>query len=191
MLRTVSGTLDITFVNPAGDMTLPIDLSAIPISALALPSFTEYSGAGSSDGTFSIPNLPVGSFYLVIGTRYLEMTGDTVDLSYSLVGRPDDRRATAPTELTFNVTGLAPWQSTDQLQMFSPGSATTAYAMESNATAGAPQVAATSLSGFEYNLQNADVANLIAGSAGDQLTLSKDRTLRVVQNFGVTSQRTR
>ena len=172
ILRTVSGTLDITFVNPAGDMVLPVDLSATPISALALPSFTEYSGSGAMDGTFSISNLPVGSFYLVLGTRYLEMSADSVDLSYSLVGRPDDRRATAPTDLTFNVTGLAAWQSTDELQMFSPGSATSAYGMESNAIAGAPQVAATSLSGFEYDLSTAYIPNLIDGSSGDQLTLT-------------------
>ncbi len=171
-VRTVSGMLNITFVNPAGDMTVTVDLSTMPISALALPSLTEYSsGNGRADGTFSIVDLPVGSFYLVLGTRYLEMSGDSVDLSYSLAGRPDDY-AKLPTDLTFNVTNLAAWQSTDELQIFSPGSGTAAYGMESNAISGAPQVAATSLAGFEYDLSAASNPTLIAGSAGDQLTLT-------------------
>ncbi|MDB4952571.1 MAG: hypothetical protein JWO36_140 [Myxococcales bacterium] len=177
--RTVSGILNVRHVTTTGEVVVPADLSAATVSVLALPSFTGYPGITNADGTFSIPDVPEGPFYLKLGNRYLEMSADTVDLSFDSLGRPGVAGATNPTNMTFNVTNLAAWQATDEIQMFSPGSGTIAFAMQSGATSGAPAVAATSLSSFVFDLSRASYRALIDGTMGDLLTMTQLATQTV------------
>jgi hypothetical protein len=171
-VRTVTGALNQTRITASGDMTVPVDLSHAPIEVLVPPSFTSISGSGHADGTFSIAAVPEGAYYLVLGSRYLVLTADTVDLSFPVLGRPGVGHAAAPTNLIFDVTALAAWQSADELQIVSPSTGTMAYAIESGTSAGAPTVGATSLSGLTFDLANADNPTLVDGAAGDQLVLA-------------------
>ncbi len=172
-VRTFSGILHHRFVTASGVKDVPANLAGAPLSALVPPSFASFPGTANADGTFSIPNLPVGTFYLVLGNRILVMSADTVDLSFDVLGRFDSRFATASTPLSFDVTGLSAWQSTDEIQMLSPSSGTSAYQMEQTATAGMLALGDTRLTGFTFDLSKANDPALIDGGAADQLTLTQ------------------
>lgn len=176
-LRTVTGTLRRRFVSPTGIVEVTANLSNATVSALSPPSFTVHSGTGSADGTFTIPEVPEGLYYLKLGTRYLLLTADAVDLGVDIRGRATARGATSPTQLTFDLTELAAWQSTDELQM-SSSAGTAAYAMQADA-ANPPANSATALSGFTYDLELADVPVLLDASAGDTLMLTQLSTQTV------------
>lgn len=171
-MRTVSGTFSYTYIAASGDMTVPVDLSHAPISVLVPPSFTSIAGTAHADGTFSIASVPEGAYYLVLGSRYLVLTSDTVDLSFPALGRPGVGDAVATTNITFDVTALTAWQAADELQIVSPTTGTMAYAIDSGASAGVPTAGATSLSGLTFDLANADNPTLVDGAAGDQLVLA-------------------
>src|SRR5215471_17332641 len=121
--RTVTGTFDVTFVTPSGHMVLAPSLGGASISAISAADFSTYQGA-TGVGAFSIVGVPVGTFYLKFGTSYFVMSADTVDLSFAVLGRPTDGAARNTTTLTFDMTGLASWQTTDELALFSIGSGT-------------------------------------------------------------------
>lgn len=57
-LRTVTGTVNLRFVEPSGDGTLPLNLTGLQVSAIVPPSFTVFPGTAGTDGTFSIPAVP-------------------------------------------------------------------------------------------------------------------------------------
>ena len=173
VLRTINGSLNLRFVEPTTEVTLPADLSANTVSVLIPPAFTAISGATTTNGTFSIPSVPQGPYYLKLGGRYLDLTADAVDLSYDLLGRPGVRAATTTTNLTFDVTNLSSWQTTDEIQMICPGSGTIAFGMQSAVSTGAPTAAATSLAGFAYDISRADYPALIDGAAGDRATVTQ------------------
>lgn len=171
-LRTVSGTMTIRYHTTSGEMDIPQDLSAAQVFALVPPSFTAIPGVTTANGTFSIANVPAGPFYLVLGTRFIVMSADTVDLSFDHFGRPGTGYATAPTDLTFDVTGMSAWQGSDQIEMSCAGSGTVAFEMQANASAGAPAAGDTSLNGFTYDLSHADAPALLDATAGDQLVIT-------------------
>ena len=66
---------------------------------------------------------------------------------------------------------MDPWQVGDQLQMYSPQSGMLAYAMDADATSGAPAASDTALNGMVYDLRNADTASLPDAAAGDEVTV--------------------
>jgi hypothetical protein len=184
--RTVSGTVAIDLISAAGTSTLLADLTRFPPMALTSPAFVPIPGSGTANGTFSIPGVPEGTYYLQGGDTYLVLSDDTVDLSFDVLANQSRGAATGNTNLTFNVTGLAPWQTTDELALFSPQTGTAAYAMEAVATAGVPAANDTSLTGFVYNLLNADDRALIDTTSGDQAFFTQLAT----QTDGTRSYRT-
>jgi len=165
---------------------MPVDLSGATVSVLVPPLFDVYQGTTHADGTFSIPDVPVGKVLLKLGSRYIETSHDNIDLVADALGRPNLADATLPTPLTFAVTDLSPWQATDELQMFCSSSGTAAWAMETAATAGEPTVNDTSLSSFTYDLSRAGTPTVITGSQGDLLSLVQLSTA----NDGARSYRT-
>ena len=171
--RMVTGSFVVHWLTPSGQTDTPIDLSHAPIQVLIPPSFAPISGTGNSDGTFTIPNVPVGDFIFVAGSRYLVMSGDTLDLGEYFDGRSTNAIATAATNLTFNVTGLAAWQAADELELYSPSSGTLAFDLESYATSGAPMVNDTSLANLVFDLERSDRGALISAAAGDAATLAQ------------------
>ncbi len=85
----------------------------------------------AADGTFTIPNVPTGTFWL----RFQEATGPTapvgpaifletasgtgIDLGYDQLGRANVTRTSTTTTVTFPVTLAKNWNSADQIQIAS------------------------------------------------------------------------
>jgi hypothetical protein len=169
--RTVTGHYILHLVSPSGDADVPIDLSHATVEVMVPPDFTPIVGTGSADGTFSVPNVPVGEYYFVAGTHYYVTSADTLDLDTWAVGRSTAEFATQPTNVTLDLTGMDPWQAGDQIQMYSPQSGTLAYSMDADATSGAPAASDTSLNGMVYDLRSADRPSLPDATAGDEVTV--------------------
>ena len=120
--RTVSGVSVTTWVTENGIDNIPDDLSVRTISARVVGAdgtFTDYPGTGRADGTFSIPNVPNGTFYLQNGSTYLVTSESVLDLGRSSAGRPNTAYATVTTPLSISATNLAPWQTGDRLELIS------------------------------------------------------------------------
>ncbi len=108
----------------APDVQLPIHAT---IQAIVSASGTvrAYPGTFAADGsgTFSIPNVPTGSYWLTLVdgsgvVHAVETPSTTVDLGYDLLGRIDATPATLPTAITLVLTNLDPWDPTgNQLQL--------------------------------------------------------------------------
>jgi hypothetical protein len=88
--------------------------------------FRRYPGTVSADGSYSIPNVPSGTYLLELVegagvVRYVETASSTVDLGYDVLGRDDLAPATLLTEVTLNLSGLEPWGAGHEIQLASAG----------------------------------------------------------------------
>lgn len=172
--RTVTGVMMHRHVTPDGEVAVPVDLTGAAIAALVPPSFEVHPGAGDASGTFSIPAVPTGVYYLQVDGLYVVTSRDEVDLSYAVLGRTDAVPATIqPTDLVLDLDNLAPWQFGDELQMFSAGSGTVAFSMQNRASSGLPEEGNTALAGFTYDVSAAAHPFLVDGDAGDQLYVTQ------------------
>jgi hypothetical protein len=172
--RTVKVTMIVRQVGDAGVTPVPADLSTQTFEVLELPSFTKHSAMGKSDGTAEIPGVPPGPYLLHLNSLYFDLTADTVDLSYDAPGRATMVVPTSPTTLTMNITGLAAWQTTDQLQIVSTnaGLIDTRMATSTGAT-NAPTAAASALSGMTFNLQAASQPAVVDSTLGDHVIITQ------------------
>lgn len=120
--RTVSGTRIIHYKTGA----VPVDLSTTTIGAF-VPNgsggYTFFSGSGTSSGTFTIANVPGGFYLLQLGGLYLWTSNTVVDADYNSDTRSDTVQADQNTTVTFDLTNLDTWQSTDFLEMVCPNNA--------------------------------------------------------------------
>jgi hypothetical protein len=114
--------------NVLGDgplISTPADLSTITIGAYVPTAdgsgFVYVPGIGRSNGTFSIPGVERTPYYLRFGSTYFWTSSRFVDLSAGSLGRPDVEQEPAGTLLSFQLDGLTPWQSTDDLQLHATG----------------------------------------------------------------------
>jgi Big-like domain-containing protein len=103
----------------------PADLSTTTIGAYVPTAdgsgFVYVAGMGRPDGTFTIPGVERTPYYLRIGSTSFWTSSRFVDLSAASLGRPDVEQEPAGTELAFQLDGLTPWQSTDDLQLHATG----------------------------------------------------------------------
>jgi len=117
--RTVTGTRIAHYKTGP----VPIDLSALNIGAFApngSGGYNFFSGSGTSSGTFTIANVPGGFYLLEIGELYLWTSNTVVDADYNVDTRSDTVQADQNTTVTFDLTNLNSWQSTDFLEMVCP-----------------------------------------------------------------------
>jgi hypothetical protein len=170
--RTVTGHQILHLGTPSGITDLPNDLSHATVAVMVPPDFKTIYGYGGADGTFSVPDVPVGEYYFVAGTHYFVASGDTLDLDFNLVGRADATFVSSPTNLTFNVTGMTAWQDGDEIEIYSPQSGTLGFDLEAYATTGAPAPSDTSLNGMVYDLRYASRNTAPSASAGDFVTVA-------------------
>jgi hypothetical protein len=108
-LRTVSGTRIDSYWTATGLVQVPNDLSLTSFAAL-VPNpdgtYTNLPGQGLADGTFTIPSVPVGNYWLVLADtneQYLT-SSDTYDLGQDFSGRPTS--AACDIKSNLNITGL-------------------------------------------------------------------------------------
>jgi len=115
--RTVTGTEIVNYKNGS----VAVDLSATAINAY-IPSgsgYTTLPGTGTSSGTFTIPNVPTGFYLLQLGTGYLWTNSSTVNADTNFGYRSDNVAADPNgTFLSFDLTNLNSWQSTDFFEVF-------------------------------------------------------------------------
>src|SRR5215831_3472443 len=64
ILRTVTGMADLDVISASGTSILHADFSRFPPAAMTPPAFAPIQGSGTSNGTFSIPGVPEGTYYL-------------------------------------------------------------------------------------------------------------------------------
>jgi hypothetical protein len=118
-MRTVTGT-EITHYNNG---VVPTDLSAVTVAAFVANGAGGYnviSGSGTGAGTFTIPNVPSGSYLLQLGSTYLVTSNTVVDADTVYEQRSNGVPANSSTNLTFDLTNLDSWQTTDMFEMVCP-----------------------------------------------------------------------
>ena len=167
--RTVVVSQILDFVYHGQTTPTPVDLSSAALSAQTVDgsgNVTSYPGTGSSDGTFTIPGVPVGNYDLVLalGSGFAEHfleSSSIVDLGQDEVGRADVVGAATATSITVNATGLDAWADTDELEAHSYGANTFWFDLEEDVTIAA---GATSLTAYTFDDTDASFPSLVTGS---------------------------
>jgi hypothetical protein len=177
----VRGTGQVTWVYATGRASEPIDFTKTPPEALVddgKGGFTVYPslpGTGALAGTFDIPGVPLGTYTLHFGDRWLVTDSHVPDLGYTRSGRPASQRSvlTQFTPFALHLDGLAPWTPTSTLEMFSPQADDWDFGSERFATtstlAGATSVdLAVSLDAFVVA-----PASALQAAKGDRLVITQ------------------
>lgn len=107
-----------------GNQTAAYNLSEIPVR-LDVPDgnggFTALStgsGKGNADGTFTIPNVPAGNFWVTIGTSHFWISGSDPVFNGNAVARQDATAGSGTLNVSLGVNDVP--QSTDQFEVYSP-----------------------------------------------------------------------
>ena len=125
---TVSGTWVDTYWTVNGPVPRPFDWTTVLPPPLVLPppaalvpqpdgSFQTLPGSGNSDGTFSIPNVPGGYYWLQSGGALYWTSSSSFDFATDIVEpMPSNTEINSTTTtMNFNLAGLDPVQTGDQL----------------------------------------------------------------------------
>ncbi len=181
--RGMSGRQDIHWVTKNGIVDVPADLSAVTFEALVPRAndsgFDVYPGMGYREGTFTIPDVPAGTYYLHVGNSHTVTAARFVDLSYYRTGRPDGEVAGEGTILNFNLSNLNDWQSTDELQLISSNAGVVILGLARDASQGSPAPGATEVKGMRYDYSLAPNPILLDATKGDELMLTQLTTRTV------------
>ncbi len=174
-LRIVTGLYSFTYHQDNATTLQPLNLTATPIQVLvpnATGGFDALTGQGNSDGTFSIPNVPVGYYWLKFGRTYLWTNVDHVEWVFDNYGRADSvYPGTSPTTLAMNATGLNTWQGTDELFWTVPNQGFT-YSTYGLTVTNPPNPGDTALSSYTLDfIQNG--FPLLDATKGDQAYLTQ------------------
>ena len=181
-VRDVSGTQVNTWLTETTSTNVADDLSAPGSIEALIPDgsggFTRIPGVGTAAGTFTIPGVPDGSYYLHSLRSFYVTTSSAPDLGGYRLGRPDvavvDPSQLATTRTVLNVGNLNPWQQGDYLELFSWSANAFIFGVAENALTGRPAVGDTALVGLtvdETAFSNSGGANLIDGTKGDAALL--------------------
>ncbi len=146
---TIRGTTADTCVSDTGQTaTIASSVAGGTVQILvpnATSGFDTRSGPIAQDGTFSIPNISAGPFWLILPGTRLWTASSTVNLGHRLWGGCRPESPSAPgTALELQVDGLNPWQYGDYLYFAVPNARTGKGAL--------PDIGATSVSSaIPYN----------------------------------------
>jgi|SRR5271157_1365012 len=133
---TPLGTIDGTYTGVNVDVSgttypqPPIDLSQWTINALVSDGsggYTTYPGTGTSSGTFSIPGVPAGPYWLQTGTGYDQITTSDPVLGYYEKGRPNLTYPVTGVNLAFDVSGFASTDASEAYEWVAPNESSQYY----------------------------------------------------------------
>jgi hypothetical protein len=123
---TPSGTVHLSWIDTywdaSGSLAVPTDWtqnSAFANGVAALVpqpdnSLLVLTGTGNADGTFTIPNVPGGHYWLRIAPVANYWTSSsTFDFGQDILGRPPKVTSSTQTTIDFSATGLDPLQTQD------------------------------------------------------------------------------
>jgi hypothetical protein len=122
--RTVIGVGQITWASGTTRDSEAMDFASQGVEALvrdAGGNLARIPGiAGAAPGTFLVSGVPDGEYTLHSGKQYFVTSTSSPDLGTQLGGRPARLRTPITTAAQINLTlsGLAPWQLTDQLEFY-------------------------------------------------------------------------
>jgi hypothetical protein len=167
--RTVRGSKIKTFLEANNKITqVPIDLSSLQVAAIVKldgaagqPNTMTISGSGSADGTFSIPDVPKGTYTLQVGTEFTVTSADNVDLGFVELGRPNRTPVVdiVATGLDVTLTGMQPWEDGNLLTAYSP-SANNWWFFFDQGLAAPPTVGQTALTNAAVNYDTSGLGAL-------------------------------
>lgn len=163
---TVNGTWINTYWTSSGPVLEPFDIlknegfGFVPTALVpqADGSFQVVEGTGNSDGTFSIPNIPAGYYWMRPAANFYWTSSSSfdfgADINMQTVG---NILTTSPTTImNFNLSGLDPLQSGDEVQfiweMYPPFSLP--YAVGSPAGGTTSSLGAQVTSNIDFSLPN-------------------------------------
>lgn len=118
---TITGSWVDTYWTANGPVAVPMDWSKAPIPPTAFisqpdGSFRPVGGSGNSDGTFTIPNVPAGYYWLQPAADAYWTSSSTFDFGTDFNIKPlKTVGSVATTTLNFNFSGLDPMTSSDAL----------------------------------------------------------------------------
>jgi hypothetical protein len=172
MPRVMGSALD-TFATAAGDVKVPRDLSAAMISALVSKgdgTFTTFPGSGTAMGTFEIPGVPDGPYYLGIEGRFIVTAARTLDISRRFVGRTSQKAVAVATPLTLNIANMNAWQDTDFLEMYAPNAGAAFSSVE--LFANVPPTAGDTALAMTADYKSGELPNGLDATLGDTAFLT-------------------
>lgn len=186
---TITGSWIETYWTATGPVQVPFNLATglPPMALVPQPdgSFQTVQGSGNADGTFSIPNVPAGYYWLAPTPRPMYWTSSgSIDLGIDFNGspRPGTIASATTTTLDFNLSGLDPLQAGDEVAFLSNPSPLP-FIFGASTPAGATTLSAGELadtnfdfsqihSGFLPQYEPAPVAGLTISALGAEATLS-------------------
>lgn len=121
-IGNINGTASTKYYARGGPRLAPFDLSGTTVKAYvpgADGSFTEIAGTGHADGTFSIPQVPSGNYWLALGNALFWTNATSPALLGAQPGRPDAAPVSTPFSLQFNMTSVAALQNKDRFDWYS------------------------------------------------------------------------
>jgi hypothetical protein len=173
--RTITGRANYRYLAANGESEVPDDLSQSSIEALiddGRGGWSRFPGEGRADGTFEIRRVPEGR--VTVARTYPEgyvqgyvTSSSSLDLSAVYQGRSDKIYAARQTDFILSATGLAPWQATDELELFCANVDVLIFDFVPIASSGSVEVGSSSITGLtlDYGFW---AGALIDGDAGDR-----------------------
>lgn len=119
---TIRGTAVDTHVTATGNVTSVEDLTKkyIGVEYLSGNTWVAIEGTGNTDGTFEIPGVPAGSYWIALESGGYWTSASDFDLGRDYLGRKDGVLPSSDTFLSLNLDGLTSWAATDTLDIFNP-----------------------------------------------------------------------
>lgn len=171
---TVQGVAnDRYFTTGNASVTRGQDLSGVPVEAMVEQgdgTYLLYPGTGAADGSFTVAGVPQGAYTLRVGGAYVVTSSRAPDLGSDIQGRPDPVAANTSTFLSVDLQGLASWQGSDFMEVYSPGTALYAAGTNALVQSGTPLTVGAQRWTQTLKYSGMENAVLVDASAGDQVT---------------------
>lgn len=110
----VEGTCTQTYTTDGDGGSRPCGFGANAPQAILVGEdggLTTIAATVRPDSSFTLANVPMGPFFLKIGTTWFKTTERRVSLDFESLGRVDGALAGAGTTLTVNATNMQPWDA--------------------------------------------------------------------------------
>lgn len=165
---TVSGRWQNTYWSSNGPVLVPFDLSKASLFPRALipqpdGSFLALQGTGNSDGTFSIPNVPGGYYWLQPVPAAYWTSSSTFDLGMDTNVPLSSALSTVvpPTTLNFTFNGLDPLQAGDEVAFLWESSPLLSQAWPAESPAGTTSLTTSSIINTNFDFSQSAPAFLL------------------------------
>ncbi|MDP1915457.1 MAG: hypothetical protein Q8L14_04365 [Myxococcales bacterium] len=174
----VEGTCTQSWSSDLDGGTRPCPFGSSPPTAMVISEdggVLTISAALRADGSFNLANVPMGPYFVKVGTTWLKTTERRISLSYESLGRIDGAMAGASTTLTVNATGMTAWNSTNHFMSLYSSNAGVAMEAFSLYTASTPFGGETSFNfAIPWDLYSTQLATpMLDSTRGDSAIVTQ------------------